>query len=129
MAHPALPRIAVVDDDAPVRRALQRLLTAAGFDVQTFGSAEDLLDVLEGPEPNDLACLILDVHLPKMNGLSLREHLTRSGRGIGVVFITADHELAGGAEIRSTGWPCLGKPLDETALLEAIDEVIGRRQG
>lgn len=110
----------VVEDDGPVRVALARLLTAAGFDVRTYGSAEEL--ILGGFRQFD-GCLLLDLRLPGMTGLALHSYLKRGGRGDSVVFITADHEMAASEEVRRTGVPCLGKPLDEATLLPAIFQV------
>ena len=115
-----LPTVFVVEDDGPVRVALGRLLTAAGFDVRTYGSAEEL--ILGVPREFD-GCLLLDLHLPGMTGLALHAYLKRGGRGNSVVFITADHEMALSEEVRRTGAPRLGKPLDEDALLLAILKV------
>ena len=95
-------------------------MTAAGFDVRTYGSAEEL--ILGVPREFD-DCLLLDLHLPGMTGLALHAYLKRGGRGNSVVFITADHEMALSEEVRRTGAPCLGKPLDEDALLLAILKV------
>lgn len=110
----------VVEDDGAVRIALARLLTAAGFVVRTYGSAEEL--ILGVPREFD-GCLVLDVHLPGMGGLALHGYLKRGGRGNSVVFITADHEMVSSDEMRRTGAPCLGKPLDEVTLLSAIEQV------
>ena len=113
----------VVEDDGPVRVALARLLTAAGFEVRTYGSAEEL--ILGVPREFD-GCLVLDLHLPGMTGLALHAYLKRTGRGNSVVFITADHEMAASDEVRRTGAPCLGKPLDEATLLLAIYQVTAK---
>ena len=112
-----LPPVFVVEDDGPVRIALARLLTAAGFEVRTYGSAEEL--ILGVPREFD-GCLVLDVHLPGMGGLALHGYLKRAGRGNSVVFITADHDVASSDEMKRTGAPCLSKPLDEATLLAAI---------
>jgi FixJ family two-component response regulator len=123
MVAPSPPlSVAVVEDDPPVRRALARLLSVAGFDVETFASAEEFIAALPGATP---ACVVLDAHLPKMGGLDLHGHLRRAGDRTGIVFITADHELAASDVMRNTGAPCLSKPLDEDALLAAISRVIG----
>jgi FixJ family two-component response regulator len=71
MAKPA-GRIIVVDDDRSVCRALGRLLRSFGFEVQTFGSAAEVLDA--GP-PEDTLCLVADVRMPGMGGVELREKL------------------------------------------------------
>jgi FixJ family two-component response regulator len=75
MRQPA-PAIAVIDDDLSVRRALQRLLRSAGFAVETFATAREFLDA---GHLSQMACLVLDVHLPRMTGLQLQEHLAISG--------------------------------------------------
>ena len=109
--------VVIVDDDPPVRRALARLLTSAGFRVSLCGSAEDFL-----VHSRDLAptCLLLDVHLPRLSGLELTHLLDRLDHRVPTVFITADHELAQSAEMRQAGRPCLMKPIDADTLLAAI---------
>jgi FixJ family two-component response regulator len=109
--------VVIVDDDPPVRRALARLLTSAGFRVSVCGSAEDFL-VRSG----DLApsCLLLDVHLPRLTGIELTHLLERLDMRVPIVFITADHDLARSAQMLQAGCPCLMKPIDADALLAAI---------
>jgi FixJ family two-component response regulator len=115
--------IAVVDDDAAVRKAIDRLLRGAGFDVAVFASAEEFLDRGQDCRP---ACLVLDISLGGMSGLKLREELVRAGIDIPLVFITAhgDEMIARGAR-EAPGVPCLRKPFDETLLFEAIGAVMG----
>ena len=110
----------VVEDDGSVRRALSRLLRRAGFEVETFETAEDyLLSTL--PEP---ACLVIDVHLPGMNGIELQRHL--SG-GLGVVTISGH----GGRRTRTRALEAgaavfLDKPFTETAMLDAIAQAMAK---
>jgi FixJ family two-component response regulator len=61
------PAIAVIDDDASVRRALQRLLQSAGFTVETFSTAREFLDANYWAQ---IACLVLDIHLPGMGSVA-----------------------------------------------------------
>lgn len=119
-----VPAIAVVDDDASVRRALQRLLRSAGFVVETFATAREFLDAGHWAET---ACLVLDIHLPGMSGFELQEHLAVSGAPIPIVFITAHddaptHERASRAG--AVGY--LRKPFDQCTLIEAIARAIGQ---
>ena len=77
--------ISVIDDDPSMSRMLQRVISAAGFDVVRFTSAEDFLN---SAAPDDSACLILDVNLPGMSGMDLQQHLNASGRQIPIIFIS-----------------------------------------
>ena len=84
-------RIAVVDDDPSILRALRRLLGAVGFTVNTFGSGEELL-AWEGLGTID--CLILDVHLAGLSGFDVEERLTDVQPSLPIVFITAHDDEA-----------------------------------
>jgi len=110
------PWIGIVDDDDDVRRALRRLLIASGFAVAAFESGEAFLASL--PSPHALDCLILDVHLGGMSGLELYQLLRQRAIAPPVVFITAHSELLDDVEWVDT--PCLQKPFDSEALIEAI---------
>ena len=119
--HPAPRRIGVVDDDPAFRRALERLLRGAGYEVETFSSAEDYLAT--GSVPRH-CCLVLDVYLGGMSGLDLRSELARTGRPVPVVFITAHQDLTSVTQ-SAGGAPCLRKPFDEELLFAAIARVTG----
>jgi FixJ family two-component response regulator len=109
--------VVIVDDDPPVRRALARLLSAVGFRVSTCCSAEDFL---VRSRADDVSCVLLDVHLPRLSGLELTSLLGRLGVSVPIVFITADQELAESSEMRLTGRPCLLKPIDDDTLVRTI---------
>ena len=81
--------IAVVEDDTSLRRAVERLLRASGFEAYTFASAEEFL---KSAVPESHACLILDIHLPGMSGFELLDHLTASALPPPAIFITAEDE-------------------------------------
>jgi FixJ family two-component response regulator len=119
----ALPLVSIVDDDPSVRRALERLVEAAGYAVETFASAEEFLDsTSSGP----IACLILDVHLNGMNGLELQERLVARGSAVPVIFITAHDDAPTRERIdRSGAAAFLAKPFDRQALIGAIRSVLG----
>jgi FixJ family two-component response regulator len=110
-------RIAVVDDDEPVCRALTRVLSLAGYRVSSFGSAEAFLASVGVPE---FACLLLDLRLPQMQGLDLLKRLRSTNRTLPVVLITSDQDLADSPEVRTAGSTCLVKPVEEKALFETI---------
>jgi FixJ family two-component response regulator len=120
MAPPV--HIALVDDDDSVRRALSRLLSALGFEVSTFASAEEFLT---SGNPDRATCMLLDVHLPRLSGLELRSLLSIGNRSVPVVFITGDDEMARSDEMRRTGARCLMKPLERDKLVAAIHDAVG----
>src|SRR5947209_7242588 len=111
-------RIAVVDDDPSILRALRRLLGAVGFTVNTFGSGEELL-AWEGLGTID--CLILDVHLAGLSGFDVEERLTDVQPSLPIVFITAhDDEATRDRARTAANAPYLRKPFDEHGLVQAI---------
>lgn len=121
------PVIAIVDDDPSVRRALHRLVRAAGYTVQSFASSHEFLDSLPGRRA---ACLVLDIHLDGMSGFDLQERLAADGVGVPVIFITAHDDAATRGRIERSGAAGhLGKPVDEQELLGAIRRAIGLDEG
>jgi FixJ family two-component response regulator len=116
------PTIHVVDDDASLRGALQRLLAAAGYCVRTYGSAgEFLLD----PPRDAPGCLLLDVRLPGPSGLDLQEALQRQGILLPVVFLTGHGDLAAGVRAMKAGAvDFLTKPVERDTLLDAVGRAL-----
>ena len=82
----ARPLVIVIDDDPSILRALRRLVSGAGFDVRTFDRPSTLLN---SDLPTAGACLIIDIHLPEMNGVELCRALASSGCSLPVILITA----------------------------------------
>ena len=110
------PTIAVVDDEQPVRRALQRLLRAAGFDVRLFASGADFMAHLDG-----IDCVILDLHLPGMSGFDVQEALTARNSQLPVVVLTGNDTPANRSRSLANGaYAYLCKPVDDKVLLEAL---------
>ncbi|HEV7595281.1 MAG TPA: response regulator [Gemmatimonadaceae bacterium] len=115
-------KIAVVEDDAGVRTALQQLLRSAGFDAETFESAEDFL---AHGNRDGFACLIADVNLPGISGVDLVRGLSGEGRPLPAVLITGRRDAATIALTRQAGdVPQLYKPFSDAALFEVIDRVM-----
>lgn len=105
-----------------VRKALERLLRVAGFDVATFASGEEFYFSLESLRPD---CLVLDLHMPGMNGLDVLRCLDQAGFQVPVIVISGDAEPKTRAQCLSAGAAdCLCKPLDDEALLSAIQHAI-----
>jgi FixJ family two-component response regulator len=118
--------IAIVEDDASVSRALERLLRASGFETQTFASAEEFLG---SATPWSHACLILDIHLPGMSGCELFYYLSASAQHPPAIFITGEEEETGlDQAYRIHDSVCLRKPLVGAVLLEAVHAIL-RRSG
>jgi FixJ family two-component response regulator len=110
--------VAVVEDDASYRAAVQRLLKSEGFSVQVFGSAEDFLD---SGQQQDTGCLIADIRMPGMSGLDLQAKLNAEHCSIPTIFITAhgDEKMRLHA-LRAGAVKFLTKPFDGAILLEAV---------
>jgi len=116
-------RIAIVDDDASVRKALARLLTASSFDAKTYGSAREFMDMGTAKPPQ---CLVLDLHMPEQSGLDLQHQLRRAGINIPTIIVTAHNEPGMRERCQSAGASAfLLKPLNHSSLVGAINAAIG----
>jgi FixJ family two-component response regulator len=124
MIMKAALKIAVVEDDAGVRTALQQLLRSAGFDAVTFESAEEFL---AQKDSDAFACLIADINLPGISGVELVKAVGADGDGLPAVLITGRRDAATVALTRQAGdVPQLYKPFSDAALFDVIDRVIQR---
>ena len=110
--------VAILDDDELIRSALQGLLKAVGFPVQTFASAEEFLN---SGQQHQIACLITDIRMPGMSGLELQAKLNTEGCRIPIIFITGhgDERLRMQA-LRAGAVEFLAKPFDDEVLLERV---------
>lgn len=124
MVH-APPLIAVVDDDARVRMALQRLLRSTGYAAEGFASGDEFLAVSDSVEPD---CVVLDLHMPGMSGFEVQQRLAARGSAIPVVVITGQ-DTAAARDRALTGGVCayLCKPIDKDALIGAIEGAMRNR--
>jgi len=121
------PLISIVDDDPSVLRALKRLLGAWAYPALTYGSAREFLAALPHDRPN---CLIIDLHMPEMNGLELQHHLKRLGIHIPTIVITAHDEDGARQRCKSAGAVALlSKPVQDQALLDAIESATRQQKG
>jgi FixJ family two-component response regulator len=115
-------RIAVVDDDPSVCKALARLLRASDLDADAYGSAQQFLQSLPMGMPD---CLVLDLQMPEMDGLALQRELRRAGVRVPIVAITGHDEPGMRACCLAAGAAAyLRKPLKENTLLAAIEAAI-----
>src|ERR1700682_6362149 len=114
--------IAVVEDDAGVRTALEQLLRSAGFQALTFDSAEAFLTYSDG---GDVDCLIADINLPGISGVELVKGRPANGQRLPAVLITGRRDAATTDLARQAGEvPRLYKPFSDATLFEVINRVI-----
>jgi FixJ family two-component response regulator len=115
--------LAVVDDDEDTRVALTRLVSSAGFAVETFGSGVEFLRSIEDHEPD---CVVLDLHMPEMSGFDVQRALASDHAAVPVVIITGhDTSESRTRAIRLGAKAYLCKPVDDEALLAAIGTAMG----
>jgi FixJ family two-component response regulator len=118
----ACPLIAIVDDEESVRRALQRLMLSAGFDVHSFATGADFLDSLRDKAPD---CVVLDLHMPRVSGFDVQLRLAAEQRHIPIVAITGHDTPESKARAIAAGAAAyLRKPVDDQVLLEAVANAI-----
>jgi FixJ family two-component response regulator len=115
--------IHIIDDDASVRTALQRVLSSAGYTTRCYAAAGDYLLPAPDPEPG---CLLLDLQLPGFSGLDLQDALPRHpGYEHPIVFLSgADDVRASVRAMRSGAREFLTKPVDFDVLLAAVEDAI-----
>jgi FixJ family two-component response regulator len=110
--------VMIVDDDDSIRKAVRRLMKSFGFAIETFASAEEFLD---SDRLEKTSCLILDVHMPGMNGLELQERIVASSLAIPIIFITAFNDGRTRADALKAGAVgYLIKPFADEELLNCI---------
>ena len=109
----------VVDDDAPFRTAIERLLKKEGYSVVVYPSAQDLLD--HPPDESEPGCILLDVRIPGLSGPELQDRLSELGSTLPIVFLTgyADVQTTVRA-IKAGAEDFLTKPVSSQDLLAAV---------
>jgi FixJ family two-component response regulator len=115
-------RVAVVDDDHSVRKALCRLLRSFDIEAEAYESGKEFLEALRSTLPD---CLVLDLRMPDMSGLELQQRLTDAGIRLPTVVITGYDDPGMQSKCLAAGAATyLRKPLDDKALLRAIEDSI-----
>jgi FixJ family two-component response regulator len=121
-----VPTVFVVDDDASIRGALARLLHSAGYQTETFASAEGFLAQSRFDAP---ACILLDVRMPGLNGLELQQALAAADRQLPIVFITGHGDVPMSVRAMKAGAEdFLPKPFDDEELLKAVAQALNKSQ-
>jgi FixJ family two-component response regulator len=120
-------RVAVVDDDPAVLRALRRLLRSAHFEVEAYESG---VAFLVASSDTELDCVVLDLHMPHTTGFDVQRQLSQRPQAVPVIIITGDDTPETRSRALALGArDYLCKPIDEAALLAAIDSAIPLGQG
>lgn len=117
--------IFVVDDDDNVQKSLSRLLRAHHFNVETFASAKNFLarDIFTGK-----GCVLLDYHMPEINGIELQTEMIRLGIALPVIFLTGKGDIPTTVLAMKQGAiDFLVKPVDEKNLLDAIGKALTKQ--
>src|SRR6266566_1512488 len=132
MTTPPSPTVFVVDDYAPVRSSISRLLRGAGCAVAAFGSPQEFLAQYD---PRIPGCLVLDLDMPAVNGFELQRSLAKKGSVLPIIFLTGHGDIPKSVRAMKHGASdFLTKPVNDEDLLAAIrvaiekDRALRRRQ-
>jgi len=116
------PTVFIVDDDASVLKSLKRLLQSAGWNAQTFESADDFLCA---HDPAAHGCLLLDMSMPGHDGLELQRRLREMGSSLPIVFLTGHGDVPTSVTaMRAGAVNFLTKPVNDEALLASVAEAV-----
>jgi FixJ family two-component response regulator len=123
MSH-AKPIVFVVDDDVSVRESLELLIRSAGWQPETFESAQEFLS---RPRVFLPSCLVLDVTLPGLNGLELQKRVAQDRTDMPIIFITGYGDIPITVQAMKAGAvEFLTKPYRDDVLLSAIRQALER---
>ena len=112
----------IIDDDARMRAAIQRLLKSAGIHAESFATPQDFLGHKLPPGPS---CLVLDVRLPGISGLDVQRKLNEMGIQIPIIFITGHGDIPMTVKAMKSGAvEFLTKPFRDQDLLDAIQQAL-----
>jgi FixJ family two-component response regulator len=126
MSSPLGPTVFVVDDYAPGRRSISRLLQAAGFAVTAFASAKEFLAQYDAEAPG---CLVLDLAMPAVSGLELQGILADRGSLLPIIFLTAYGDIPKSVQAMKRGASdFLTKPVNDEDLLAAVRVAIEKHR-
>ena len=119
-------RVFIVDDDEAVLKSLKRLLVSSGFDVETFTSP---LTFLDSATPKLPSCVILDLSMPELDGLSVHRAIIDGEWPCGVVILTGHGDIPTSVQAMKLGAvDFLTKPVDEDDLLTAVDKTLAQQE-
>jgi FixJ family two-component response regulator len=115
--------VAIIDDDAGVRKAMATLLSAFGYVTYTFTSAEAFLDIAAASEAK---CLVIDIQLGEVSGIELARQLMDAGLKFPLIFMSAADDQAIWRQTEELGCVAyLRKPFNADLLIDAVVRAIG----
>jgi FixJ family two-component response regulator len=124
MTPAAEATVFVIDDDARMRAAMERLLKSVGLRAESFSTPQDFL---RSKPPDGPSCLVLDVRLPGMSGLDVQRKLIDSGIHIPIIFISGHGDIPMTVKAMKSGAvEFLTKPFRDQDLLDAIQQALER---
>ena len=117
--------IHVVDDDAPFRTAIARLLRAAGYEVALYESGDQFLKNLPGSGLP--GCILLDFRMSGLDGLELQDRLRQMDSMLPIVFLTGHGDIPTSVKaVKAGAEDFLSKPVPKAALIEAVERALAR---
>ena len=120
------PMVFIVDDDESVRKALKRLITSVGMNVEIFATAREFLSRQHYERPS---CLVLDVRMPGLSGLDLQQELMKANLKLPIIFITGHGTVSESVKAFKTGaMDFLEKPFEEKEFLETVSRGIEKHR-
>jgi RNA polymerase sigma factor (sigma-70 family) len=118
-----LGRVHIVDDDESFRKAIERHLRYVGYEVETYASAQHLLDRL--PSESEPGCILLDVRLPGLTGPELQERLRELGSTMPIIFMTGYPDIRTTVKtVKAGAEDFLTKPIPSDQLLQAVGRAV-----
>ena len=118
------PTVFIVDDDDACRDSIRELVVAVGLTAAVFSSAFEFLTALD---PTWRGCLVLDLRMPRMDGLALQKRLREMGVQIPIVFISGSVDIPKAVQaIRDGAVDFLQKPYPQQQLLDAVYKALRR---
>ncbi|MGK2908626.1 MAG: response regulator transcription factor [Sphingobium sp.] len=117
-------RVYIVDDDSMVRRSLSFSLNTAGFETRAFVSGSDFLDEV-GHLP--AGCVLLDVRMPDMDGISVLDELSKKSALHPAVIMTGHGDIETAVRAMKLGADdFIEKPFNDADLLEVLEALFAR---
>jgi FixJ family two-component response regulator len=120
-------RIHVVDDDPSFAKAIERRLTQVGYTVTTYATAQHLLDRL--PTGDEPGCIVLDVHMPGLDGPAVQMRLRELGVALPIIFLSGRADTPTVVQTLKAGaHDFLNKPVQSEELLRALEKALAHQQ-